>query len=50
MEKNYNDMEGNPGRNMVDFFIPETCHDCKGRIPMIYRLSVKNQIYCARMN
>ncbi len=43
-------MEGNPGRNLVDFFISEACHDCKGRIPMINGLSVKNPIYifCAK--
>lgn len=34
-------MDGNPGRNLVDFFIPEACHDCKGRNPMIDKLSVK---------
>ncbi len=34
-------MDGNPGRNVVDFFIPEACHDCKGRIPMIDGLNVK---------
>ncbi len=34
-------MEGNHGRNLVDFFIPEACHDCEGRIPMIDGLSVK---------
>ncbi len=34
-------MEGNPGRNLVDFFIPEACHDCEGRILIIDRLSVK---------
>ncbi len=33
-------MDGNPGRNLVNFFIPEACHDCKGRILMIDGLSV----------
>ncbi len=41
-------MDGNPGKNLIDFFIPEVCHDCVGRIPMIDGLSVKksNQL-CA---
>ncbi len=34
-------MDGNPGKNLIDFFIPEVCHDCEGRIPMIDGLSVK---------
>ncbi len=33
--KKYTDMDGNPGRNLVDFFIPEVCHDCERGIPMI---------------
>ncbi len=41
LEKNYTDMDGNPGKNLIDFFIPEVCHDCEGRIPMIDGLSVK---------
>ncbi len=39
--QNYTDMDGNPGRNLIDFFIVEVCHDCEGRIPMIDGLSVK---------
>ena len=45
MEDNYTDLDSNPGKNLVDFFILESCHNCKGRIPMIDGLSVKNQIY-----
>ncbi len=41
LEKNDSDLDSNPGKNLVDFFIPEAYHDCKGRIPMIDRLSVK---------
>ncbi len=37
----YADIAGNPGKNLVDFFIPEEFHNCRGRISMIDRLSVK---------
>ncbi len=50
LDKNYTDMDGNPGRNLVDFSIPKACHACRGRIPMIDGLSVKNRIDCAGMN
>ncbi len=47
--KKYMDIHYNPGRNLVDFFIPEECHNCKGIISMIDGLSVKkSNLWCKK--
>ncbi len=50
LEKNYTYMDGNPGRNLVDFSFQKYAMIVKEESQWLMDWALKNQIDCAKMN